>query len=291
MKRLSKIRSFPGAQSLCALRDGFLVKEEDLLALYDRRKKVQDLLKTDMYARKVLLSPREDTIFLPNGLLSGKGLFLSLEAPNPVRPFSFERGLLLDACYSLDGTFYYLKREEERTVLCRLRQGAEETLLVDGHEDDRIGFFRQWNALLLFDRRGHFAFVGEGRILFDFFLEGSRKVYPFRKGNLLLSDSPRGFLLLSGRGKILKRMDFLLPWSKDERILDFVFLEEKETILCLTRKGRKTNLYVFDSVDFSLVDVALDMKKEADALITEGNVVGLKSRFGIDLFDVVLKAD
>ena len=287
MKNLRRIAFYPTAQALIACQKGFLVKNREELSYYEGKKKGYTLFRCPMYSRKIVLSPDGKRAFLQNGLFSAKGFFFELDKPNQRQELELDSGtILLDCCYSEDGSFFYLTRDKSKTSLWKIRDGLREKVLDISSMDDRIGYSRQWNVLILFDRRGHFSFVSQGEICFSFLHPGSRKVYPYREGNLLLADSPKGFLLLSRSGKVLKRMDFLLPSEEKEEIVDFVLLEEKDRIFVLTKRAQKSNIYVFGAKDFALKEAFLDNKKEVDGIATDGNTISLKSRFGIELFSV-----
>lgn len=288
MKRLAPLRRFRPCQALRAYRDMLLLKDDEGLRLLDSKRKELAFYPTATFVKEILVSSSGLVLLVP-------GLFEKrLEAYQVKADRNIERkadipvdGLVQDAVFAKDDALYVLARDEGGAKVFRFKDGtSEEIVLPVERSYFQIGFAPNRNAVYLLSEGGHVAFIAGNAVQGVVKVGHCHKVYALRQGNSLLCDAPFGFRLVSGTGKVLRHLDFLLPSEEEERVFDFAFEEESGTLVCLTSSRTGKNIYVFDTASFALVQSKMAIEKEARSLAVDKGMVDLLYDGFVDVLEI-----
>lgn len=282
MKGIRKIALFGDASAVCRTEKGFLVKRKEDIVHVDGEGRILARLPEKGFVHKLVLS-KDGKVFLTlSGLFQEKVYLYSLEQMEILATFDFQGGksLVLDAFFLPDDSLLFFLQNEKESYLVQTRlDGKKRTFFQgEGRRFDQVFFDEVVNAVLLLSKEGHVAFLAEGKIAKEFSIPKVNCLSPLGKGNVLLASSPQGFYLLSGNGRILRRLDFLLPENVEgkERENSFVLDRDHQRILYLSRQEKNSALYLFSSKDFELLDYKIERKKETKALGLEGKYLYLQ---------------
>ena len=293
MKVLKEICLFSGAEFVLYTGTDFLVKTKEDVRLLGMDGKVKARRALPVYVSKIIRG-RDGTFLLLPSLFAKEAYHMSgdlkdLETiPLPTDSESYLR----DGCFLVDGSFLLLAEEKTGSYLLHCRKDGDVFVLFrgDGHHWTGIRFSEFFNSAILFSPRGKASFLAGGCLVREAKIPQCHTVLPFGKGNVLLADAPLGFYLLSGTGRILKRLDFLIDkGDKTERFAGLLLSQDRRYCLYLTRHERGEAVYLFSTKDFSLLDYRIGMKKEIDGLYFDGRYAYLRKGSDIVCCDFVEK--
>ena len=281
MKRIEELGTFPMASAVCETKEGFLCKRRDEIVLLDFEGRLLRRLPYPGFVRKFVLSEDQSLVVPVSGLFDGHVLMMETEAFRMVDQwdFSYDGSVLRDAFSLPDGSFFLFLENRDGTYLAQVGAGKETRFFLKGEglRYDRAFFAKSLNAVLLFAKEGRLSYLAEGRIVKDIDVPKMNRVLPLGKGNVLLGDAPLGFYLLSGNGKVLRRLDFLLPTDGEKDMeRDFLLDARKELCLYFTRSSQKEAFYLFSTKDFELLGYRMKRKKETESLSYDGKRIYLQ---------------
>lgn len=285
MKHLLRVGAFPQVSALLSTKDFFLAKKKDMILLLDKESWTLQHLDYPKNVNSFLMR-KDEALFYPlSGLFEGKCQAYSFPDFQRKKAFdiSLPEGEIIRNGIALpDCSFMFLCEKKEESYLLHVRKDGEVKKFLEGEglRIDDIFFAESINALLLFSKTGCLSYFAEGKILRKIEIPKMDKVRPLGKGNVLLGNAPQGFYLLSGNGRVLRKLEFLLPKPDRERegFRDFVLDWRKELCLYWTSAKEGDAFYLFSTKDFSLLDYLLERKKETTRIAYDGNGIYLRQK-------------
>ena len=284
MKGIQRLAVLPQTECVLAVLDGYLAKRKEGIVLLDREGKLLRHVPYPFHVHRLVLS-RDEGIFYPlSCLFESEAMAYSLQDFQRRPSFDVrlpKESILRDAIALPDSSLMFLCERKAESYLLHLRKdGTRKTFLEgEGMRIDEAFYAENINAILLFSKGGSLSYFAEGRIQRRIEVPTMDKIRPLGKGNVLLGNAPQGFFLLSGNGRVLRKMDFLVPKAEGkEGFRDFVLDWRRELCLYWTTIEDRDAFYLFSTKDFSLLDYSLERKKETIRIAYDGQRIYLHEK-------------